>query len=339
MIIYTVFFSFVFLLYSQYCFVKDKLIKKTSSIFLFISVLLFLGLRYGIGIDYSHYEHAYQAIKIGEKFYITEPVFYIFNKIFSILNYESLVFFMAFITINFFKKSLNANNQKIFIPLSIFLLYIPSFTLMRQVLAIVLVIYAFSFDDNKNRIKWMIIASLVHKSMWILTILYLLCKFIKISWYFVLLICFVFAILFAFSNMGLDLLEKILKHTPYAYYLNTVHLLAKRHVGILTILQMGYEISFFFYNKSSIKNQNNSFVNLLFLFMICSEIIGLRILIFATRVTFVFYPAFFINVQCKKKRYKLFLYVGLFLSFIVAIGKLINTGHWDNVVPYRSLLF
>jgi len=339
MVVYSVFITLVLILYSQYCFSKDKIVKYISSNILFLIVLLFLGLRKGIGIDYSHYEHAFQAIKIGEKMYLSEPIYYIFNKVFSLINYESMIFFVAFLSVYYFSISLNTNNRILYIPLAIFLLYIPSFTLMRQVLAIVHVIYGFSVDDDKHRFKWLIIASLIHKSMWILTILYFICKYVKISWHFVLIFCFVFMIIFTFSNMGLGLLEIILKYTPYAYYLNTIHLLTKRHVGILTILQLGYELSFFIYNKSSLKNRNNSFVNLLFMFMICSEIVGLRILIFATRVTFIFYPAFFIEVQKKQKRYKLFEYSGLFLAFLVAIGKLINTGHWDNVVPYSSLLF
>ena len=126
--------------------------KKTSINIFCLSIFLLLALRENIGYDYTAYSMKYEDGHLP-----LEPISALLTQ-FSFLFNNSKFYFaiFAFFTIYFIWKVAIMHNNINFL-LMYFLLpgyYIESFTLVRQALAVSLVIYGVSLLINKNKYYW-----------------------------------------------------------------------------------------------------------------------------------------------------------------------------------------
>ena len=138
--------------------------KKTSINIFCLSIFLLLALRENIGYDYTAYSMKYEDGHLP-----LEPISALLTQ-FSFLFNNSKFYFaiFAFFTIYFIWKVAIMHNNINFL-LMYFLLpgyYIESFTLVRQALAVSLVIYGVSLLINKNKYYWIpiVLSVLTHFS-------------------------------------------------------------------------------------------------------------------------------------------------------------------------------
>ena len=153
--------------------------KKLYCILVGVQLILFSGLRYGVGDDYFTYLKIYEDIggmKLSEystNLYWKEPIFFMYTRIMRLLfkdNYIPFFCGMAFVTIYFFLKAAYQRNESIvwnvYIYLSTCLFYI-SMNQIRQLMAISIVLYSIQFIEEKKLNKYVIhilVASGIHNS-------------------------------------------------------------------------------------------------------------------------------------------------------------------------------
>lgn len=147
-----------------FIYVFFNLNKKVSINLISLSMFLLLALRENVGWDYSNYTLHYQ-----KEILPFEPVSALLTQ-FSYLFNDPKYFFaiFAFFTIFIIRKVAIMNNSVVFLMMYIVLpgFFIESFTLVRQTLALSLVIYGISLYNKNNNYFWilLIIACFTHYS-------------------------------------------------------------------------------------------------------------------------------------------------------------------------------
>lgn len=170
---------------------KSKLMKKLLSIVSAIILIIVLGFRYYVGTDYGSYVLIFNNISVLNfqellAYQDTEIGHNIVCKIVSDLGFDYKILFLvyAILTVYFLYRIMSKMklNKFIFISTFIFMILPYSFNIMRQVLAIVLVMYSFiHLFENKNikSLLLLVLAIMFHKPAIILIPIYLCHLFIK----------------------------------------------------------------------------------------------------------------------------------------------------------------
>jgi hypothetical protein len=138
---------------------------------------LIFGMRYGVGVDHTNYLNNYLTGDSNERF---ELGFSWLTILFSDNNIHFAIYFtvLAFLQVFFFFYAFR--NERFLFPYLAFILiaggyYLDWMNAIRQDLAACIFIYAIQYIDQKKLFKyliWLAIASLVHKSVIILAVLY-----------------------------------------------------------------------------------------------------------------------------------------------------------------------
>jgi hypothetical protein len=153
--------------------------KKVSINLISLSMFLLLALRENVGYDYSNYELHYQ-----NRILPLEPISALLTQ-FSYLFNDPKYFFtiFAFFTIFIVRKVAIMNNSVVFLLMYLVLpgFFIESFTLVRQTLALSLVIYGVSLYIKNNNYYWilLIISCLTHFSAIPFTLIFLFFSLLK----------------------------------------------------------------------------------------------------------------------------------------------------------------
>lgn len=132
------------------------------------------GVRYKVGTDYTNYIDSYNVFKnysIDQMFESqTEIMFGIILKVATLFDNPQILFWIfSFLTVIVMYLSIKDNSQKLSIGLMMFIFlflnYTTSFNIIRQALAVVIVVYAYKFVFSRELVKFlctMLIASMFH---------------------------------------------------------------------------------------------------------------------------------------------------------------------------------
>lgn len=170
---------------------KSKLMKRLLSLISAMILIIVLGFRYYVGTDYGSYVLIFNNISVLNfqellAYHDTEIGHNILCKIICDLGFDYKVLFLVYavLTVYFLYRIMNKMklNKFIFISTFIFMIFPYSFNIMRQVLAIVLVMYSFMhLFENKNirSLLFLILAIMFHKPAIVLIPIYLCHLFVK----------------------------------------------------------------------------------------------------------------------------------------------------------------
>jgi len=194
MIISLIIYSVAFIVSLILCYIYEKNIDKNSKknriiwgLIIIMPTVLVSGLRYGIGIDFFEYDKQFNEVisneNVNYRYYLQEPLnlvlIYISNIIFRCS--QGYFFIYAFLTMMFAFKAIESYKNKISMTLGLFIFYmvyyLVSFNIIRQMLAVVIVLYALKYIEKRNFKKYVlyvILAMTVHKTAIIALFFYLL---------------------------------------------------------------------------------------------------------------------------------------------------------------------
>lgn len=299
---------YVFLFFHQhYCFFlgyyvsygKDKGTAAFSYIFTFFILVFISSVRYGIGTDYPHYEFYYYAIENGAKIYkYTEPVFYwlIRGTLYFKLSFQYFIVVTSLLTTLFFFLSVSKKTFFFEILLYYGLIYLQAFCLIRQMLACTISIFAFKkYGDSKIKCAFLLIfSSLVHRTFWILLLVYFLSFIINIKDSKTTLIIITAFVLIYLTPVIDIVVTKILTMTKLE---SGDYFVLMHRIGPVVALRY---LLMFFYLYLIKKFANTKLNKLLMITLFVIEFSGTRILILASRLPQTLYSVFFFAVQCFK---------------------------------------
>jgi len=197
------FYIFNFILSAFFLYIVEKKYKKINEknsrikiiIFSLLGIMipiLIAGLRYNVGTDFETYMKMFNAWKEYDITQIftnmrTEVLFGMIIKISGIFNnYRILFFISSLITVLMVYLSILYNKEKISIALAFLLyllLYFPSsLNVVRQAIAVAIVLYSYRYVIQKNILKFaiaIIIASMFHTTAILLLPFYFIFNFEK----------------------------------------------------------------------------------------------------------------------------------------------------------------
>lgn len=276
MIVYII--SIALILISSYIFRNNKKwICIISSAILWM-LLAFRNISMGLGDTENVYFPYFKMISdmnLKDIFlyqFMTDKGFYILMKIITIFtnNYQICIAILAIPFIYFVMRQIYEYSENIIFSIIIFvsLYYAYAFFLLRQVIAMGIIIYSYKYIKEKKIIKFIgmvIVAGLFHSTALIFLIAYPICNYIKPGYknYFFIFIAFILG-----KHMT-DILLKIFSVIPvfsrYAYsiekgFYNTT---STPSVWGLIITLLILVVSFYFYKKSKKEDNNiNILINL-----------------------------------------------------------------------------
>lgn len=196
----------------------DKNVKLVNVIIISLLVV-FSGLRYGIGVDFHSYVDHFRTIINGYDSSLEFGLVFIGNLVGLVGGTPQLVFLISsIITIFLFSSFIKNHSYNYLLSWVVFIsfgtFYLASFNLVKQYIAISIFAYSIKFIKEANFYKYVatiIAASLFHVSAVLLVPMYFLNKKLKIYHYAFILITFYFLI---------NSLEIIISFTKYSIYLD-----------------------------------------------------------------------------------------------------------------------
>lgn len=277
----------------------------------------------------------------------TEPIFYYLNFFVSDLNLD-FKFFIAMcsvLTHFFFFRAVNKESFVYEILLFYSLIYIQSYCLIRQMLACTISIYALKTKFSKWYVClfWLIIAALIHYTFWMVVLLFVVSKYLKFSILSIVCLSMIAFLLLYFT----DFLRKMLVFSSnfLPVKLDEGYFQLMRRIGVVVLIRYVFML-LFLYVIAKVEKAN-SIINILFFAIFLVEIIGTRMLIFASRFPQSFYAVFFLiftkknnakvsAMLCKKYVVEKYAFIISFLlTFFVLYVQLLTGFHLNNVVPYQ----
>ena len=344
-----------------YCtkYVKDY--RKKGLLFLASSLpfIIVSSIRYDVGTDYMvRYFPDYIKIANGETIKNLEPLFYLLVKICTLITSQPYILFAltSIIIYLLFYKSFEDNSKIWILSITIFFIagfFFESMNLVRQFVAMALIIFAhkFLFEKGKKKYLWyifIIIATLIHTISLVYLVLVLLKKR-KINIVFVVLITLITVLLGdAIVRYGYDFFRSIdiSNIQKYATYFRRAGDFSWSMFLTETIL---YAFLYFFNKKDETDVKKNLYTNvqaLAVIFIILSSKIGLfsRMAGLFTMFQMISIPYFLsekknFNIKIKQKEINirnicLITIIALYiLRLIYAV--LLNGAY--EVLPYRTI--
>ncbi len=315
-----------------------------------IFLIIYSGIREGVGVDYFSYSDIFLEIKNGMNANEFEP----FNM--AIINFsqligmgENLIFttysIITIIGVLYFCKNLSNNKEvSLFIFAAISIFYLSTFNLVRQWAAISMMLFAITSLINQKKyrvVTFITFACMFHFSAMVLVIIpFLKIRFSKKA----VLIIFLLGVLLS----GFSLL--IIEQLPYARYLNDSF---KSDRSISLLFFSTYVIALFlpifyvgyFNDKKIITNKEVMLINMNLL-SILILIIGLvlnidfqslmRLNIYFSIQLIILIPMMLskLNISIRKIIYPIFIIsITIFYGYIIAFK-----GEEYMLTPYNSIL-
>ena len=325
---------------------KDSGTAKLCYILSFFISFLPAGLRYGIGTDYFYtYVPYFEWIGNGTKEY-SEIGFNFLNKIIYNLtgDFRWLFFVTAFIILFFIYKAIWDNSEDI--PHSVLLIFIGqsyfySMNMIRQAVAIAIILYSYKFIKEKKyiRVLWCILfAALFHTSALIFIPIFAL-SILKIS---TLKKIILLVILTCFQPIFLKIVILILKYTKYSWYyaeglfMEDISILLVIQNIIISLLDIYYQNRY--HDKLTDEYKILSNINF---FGICLMLLSYnipliyRLIRYCTIFQILFIPKIF-NLSEKNDNKKILSFLLYSFLFICMIYQILFCGG-EGVFPYKSI--
>ncbi|GHV43978.1 hypothetical protein AGMMS49546_27130 [Spirochaetia bacterium] len=332
-----------------YSFTTDKYNTFLFKSIVFVVLFVPSALRYNIGTDYKQYVDIYSLIE-KNGFREIEYGYYLLN-LFAIktgLGVEFVFALMAFLTYYFFIKYVPRKSCYILIPFYLMILYIHSYNLMRQCLAISSALYAYLLFQNKNYFKTFIIllfGFMFHKGAIIYPIIFILIKIINISKIQSLSLFVVIFIMQVFTNQIIGFIGNIFQknNLPYAFYFSSKLFGFKtvRGTGIGILLRfLCYFISLLCIDGN---HKNSSMNRAGFLMLIFADVLVIGGLDIFSRLVYSFYIFWFPvlnNIIKSKNKYHNIIIMFIMAFFLMNLFILLSVSKENppEVIPYRSIL-
>ena len=349
------------LIFHFYFWKKNEDDKKRFKCFTFLEVVFTLisAIRYGVGTDYiPTYCRVFYLLK-DKIAYNYEFLFLVLNKAIIKLHGTPVILLSlcALFTIPLFFRFIRNNLPKKYWFLGIYLfigttIYYATMNVVRQYIAIAILLYAFDYLKQKKILKYVIlniIASLFHLSSLInlaFVIIYLLHKNKKINY--VLIAVYLLSIVFVFVDIrSIVNIFSFMIPNKYINYLNSKFFLAKNYSACLKLLLPNLIVMFMLFNKNKIKNDDK--LGLIYcgmtLFTMISNIgYGVNVFIRLGWYFDYFYllviPMIieYFYTQKKTKAATLFtIFIICYCIFWNVYSIFILNGH--GVIPYKTLFF
>ena len=265
---------------------------------LFAYIFLFAFRSQNVGTDTAGYIRQYLVYYADSP--KTEPLYRLFNVVLRRLCFPPELFLMIeACLICFFTGALFSKQNIIFVlPLTFILLYIPSFNITRQCLALSIAYFALFAEKNDKKFRicvLLILSVLIHKSIVFYCVLFILSEYIHFSKR---MYEIFFLGLFIFIKLGIFevLMYKIILMTPYRGYTDFFEGL---HTSISLINYPKWFLYFFLFDFVE-NNQKKDLLNMLILCMFSSDIL-VRLYPFLFRLSFLFSP---VIIPCIKAAYE-----------------------------------
>ena len=244
---------------------------------LIVFLIIFLGIRYEVGNDYTTYYANYLGINFGTSFVTAkEPLYWLSNYIFS---FEIFIFIYGFFTFYLLRKSIIFFAYSRFLVITLLVYYCLYFVifnvhLIRQGLAISIVLYSYTYlfkNEYKKYSLLVLIAFLIHTSaIFCLPFGFLFNKNIKLKYQIGLLIV---SILIALnSSIFTNLFYSIASSLPYLNsYLEIYRVGELENYGLSTgIIFDICLLVFFMFNIKKLNAKERFLYNIFFISVILS---------------------------------------------------------------------
>ena len=267
------FYIIMFLLSSFFLYLnpKNKIIKKIFNFFGVIIPIFIAGMRYDVGSDFGVYKEMYYY---SDNMMSTEFGMILIINIAKLFNNCQIMFIIfGILTTLFTYKALKYNNKKFNLAftfcLYLFLYFTTSFNIMRQMLAVSIVFYAYKFlicRDFKRFVFWIFIASFFHTTALLCIPVYFIFtksekNLNKMNYTKILSIIFLIIIIINFNNL-IKIITQIGIFSKYDIYSNYVE--SSNRTVILNII---FLLIFFILKKEMVNydEKNNVFILLYFI--------------------------------------------------------------------------
>lgn len=348
-----IYFFFVFILSGFSVF--EKLVSNLKqNIFNLVMLLiaLFLGLRYNVGNDYEAYWSNYLLINKGTDYALdsvsaNEPLYILANQI---LSFEFFVFLFAFLSIWFLQKAITffaEPNSYFLVFLVYFCLYLIIYNvhLIRQGLAISIVLYSYIYLYNKKYKMYLllvIIAFCIHTSAIVVAPFgFLFAKNIKIKLQLILLSIALFV--GVNSEMFISVFYSVARNVPIlSSYLDIYRQGEFGDYGISTGIIMDIcLVLFLMANLNKLSATERFLYNIFFI----SVILSLVLLINPGALRFNYYFRS-INIFLLPLIYRFFkikiipiiIIIGISLLYLISSFQTIGPyGRGDRNLPYKTI--
>ena len=331
-------------------------------LFVILSYSIVFGFRYGVGTDYFTYLYMYDNYQWSFSYYdYVEPAFKFFTSLLAHLNLHFSVYFfiIAFLQILMMYALFYPKEKNIYPFLSLFLMlsgiWLSFSNIMRQELAFCFFVFSIKYIQSRE-IKYFLVficlAGLIHKTAFLLVIMYFLFSrkrswlvFVPLKWQYLLLG-------FSLFLSSLDYVEQIFMNLfPFASYLGFDKyyeafelgsdnlILSKRSEGIAYMAMLAVDVLLIFLYPKVLKRFPDGYYpimyDLYFCGMLLSYIVGgsillMRPLYYLTGFKFIVASYSLMFLYYNKKYIFFFLLIVLYLLYFIAL--LINMD--SNTVRY-----
>lgn len=333
---------------------KAKVDKKRAALFLMLILWLLMALRsiyMGVSDTSGVYLTSFikcQSYSLREAFtsnvFINEPLMTIFTWICSrIMSYQFYISLCSLLPILSFYNFIKKNTVKPIYGVMIFfsLFYFYESYLLKQMLALAIVLYAFDSLKEKKLIKYLVIiciAGLIHKSAFILIPVYFLCKYVKFNRYFFIFI--VSGALFGifFEDRILNLLYKFSFYNFESYIKNGIYGTNGRiNLSMFIYIFLTFFCYIFTKNKKN-KEILNDYLILMFIGCVLNSwstvvVEFYRIALYFMSPVCILFPEALENVPIKYKSVVKFLLISFILLY--SFKSAMNC----NCLPYHTFLY
>lgn len=320
---------------------------------LFLSLWVPAAIRFGVGADYFRYLSMVESVRLG--YISTEIGFYFINYIvvWFDLNPQWSIAISGFIVIFLSLKAIPRNYFTISVFVLVCTFYLPSFSLVRQAIAIAFIAYAVKYyiDGNKkNYIVFVLIGSLFHLSALLLLPIYFVARFRVRSSILFLGILIISLLLFLGSGLNTLLNSELFLQSKYGYYATSDFIQdAKIGSGIGVLIKMLLPLMFIINAKKILKtNQNLNILLWMSVGCVLANVCSMKIHIFnrlADTFLFVnFMVSSYIIASLEKNVIKQLYSMGIIIVFIVFYCRTIQANYNDDlggigISPYKTIFY
>jgi hypothetical protein len=172
------------------CYIYEKKIDKSVlknrigwTLLIILPTVFISAIRYNVGIDFLAYESDFYKDKLAEGFdyFIKEPLNFLINVVTYMICPNSVAIFTvySFIVMFVFFRAIDYYRDRISLTLSLFIFYmtyyLPTYSVIRQMIAVIIILYASRYIFEKRFWKYLIcvaLAGMIHKTAWLMIILY-----------------------------------------------------------------------------------------------------------------------------------------------------------------------
>ncbi|WP_031456005.1 EpsG family protein [Flavobacterium chungangense] len=326
--------------------------EKIVSVCLLVIMILIGGFREGIGWDYNNYTYWYLY---GTRDNNVEYGFLMIMKIFRFLNlsYTFLFFFFSFFTYFFVYLAVRKYTPKSSLPLVLYfmvpVLFLYSFTYIRQFLSVAIAFYAFSFLLDKKYYYYsvlMLLAMFIHYSSLIPFVVFLMIfkwgEFVRVGYLYMII-----GVSFVISQIGvIHLFTFIFKESHYLYYVSNEFAVPVSFLKLVALNTMAL-IILWYYQKFGFKLSHQKYLMLAYI----SSIVFVNMFSESTELTriYIYFRIFEIILVSEIIYYTLLNKKILLVSFIcffylfpffraIIIDQEKQKDEKQRLIPYRSLL-